>query len=186
MSVNGEPEKKPSWYERLKGAVGKSKRVQAVWDRMHSVGAFTPILDMDDTEARRGELRLIMNEIQKDWMETFDPDKAEELTPEMVKMFKQRCNNRVFAMFFSVGSPWYRGLDDRELARKVRAYLELWNYVGDHLSFVDDMYMWSMQLVNLSWKALDVTNVPPIFLETHTVVQPASQRVKLSEEVKEY
>lgn len=179
-------EPKPSLFQRIKSRIRKSPRVEHGFNRMSKEAGFIPLYNIDDTEARRGELQLIWDAIQEERNDLFDPDHVDLLTPEKVREFKRRCNNRVFALFMSVGSPWYRGLDDRELARKVKAFLELWNRVGDHESFVDDVFMCAMQLVNLSWKALDVTNTPPYIIETKTIIQPESKRVKLSEEVQTY
>lgn len=184
--MSQEQVKKPGRWERIKGFVSRSPRIKSAWQRMHKEGGFIPLLNIDDLEARRAEIRSILDEIEKDFLELRSPEKIGELTPEKIRDFKRKMNNRVFAMFFTAGSPWYRGLDNRELARKVKAYLELWNYVGDLDAFVDDVFMCSMQLLNLSWQALDVTNTPPYILETHTVIQPETKRVKLGEEVKEY
>lgn len=103
--------------------------------------------------------------------------------PEGLKAFKFRVVNKIHASFFCSGSPWYSSLDDRKLARKVKAFLELWNYVAEMPSFVDDLYMCRMQIVHLSWETLDVTNTPPILIETRTTIQPESNRASVSAEV---
>lgn len=214
-------EKKPSYWQRLRGAFSRTPQMQDTWNRMKRAGGFIPLLDFDDTESRRAELRLILNDIQKDF-ETlgmgncYECSKVETcnffqatLTQSSTQMLevlntkkdccvkttpyefdvvrhKIRTVNRVFALFFSAGSPWYRGLDDRELAKKVKAFLELWNYVGDNEAFVDDLFMCSMQMLNLSWKALDVTNVPPYIIESKTVYEMKGERVDLQKEVETY
>lgn len=176
-------EKKQGFWSKLKGAFSRTPRLQETFDRMHKVGGFIPIFNVDDTEARRAELRLVLSDIEKEFLDIKPSDKD---FAEKVKLYKKHTVNKVFALFFCAGSPWYRGLDDRELAGKVQAFLELWNYIGDHDAFVDDMFMCAMQLLNLSWKALDVTNTPPYLIETKTTVMPPESRIKLTDEVREY
>jgi len=133
---------------------------------------------MGDTEERRIKLDETTQKIQQMYEKLYDPTKRKP-SAKKERAFKQACNRLVFNLFFSVGSPWYRGLDDRELAKKVRAYLELWNYMGDMEAFTDDLYMCSMQLIHLSYKSLDVTQTPLYIIESQTkyVVNPEDRRV---------
>ena len=178
-----ETEEKPSRlrraYNRLAGK-GETRK-ETAWGRMHKEGGFIPLQNMGDTENRTNELQRITDQIQEDYKATFEEDGVllVDVDPLKERAYKKRCNLRVFNLFFMIGSPWYRGLDDRELAKKVKAYLELWNYIGDLEEYTDDLYMCSMQLVNLSWKSLDVTQTPLYVIETSTkyVVQPEDKRV---------
>jgi len=156
-------------------------RKETAWKRMHLEGGFIPLQNLGDTESRRLRLQEITKEIEDDYKQTYQTKKGNlrKPSPRQERAFKKRCNLRVYNLFFSIGSPWFRGLDDRELAKKVRAYLELWNYMGDLEEFVDDLHMCSMQLVNLSWKSLDVTQTPLYIIESQTkyVVNPEDRRI---------
>ena len=176
-------EEKPSRLRRVYDRItGKGEtRKETAWKRMHREAGLIPLQNMGDVEARTEILKTVTSEIQVDYKETFET-KTGRLripNPKQERAYKKRCNLRVFNLFFMIGSPWYRGLDDRELANKVRAYLELWNYIGDLEEFTDDLYMASMQLINLSWKSLDVTPTPFYIVETSVkyVVNPEDKRM---------
>jgi len=149
---------------------------------MKRVGGLEPLMNIDDVESRRLELMDVLEQNEKDRMDIFAPDKIQNLTPAKVRAYKMTVNNRVFSLFFTAGSPWYRGLDDRELAEKVAIYLRIWNLVGDSLSYVNDLFMCSMQLLNLSWKVIDVTNTPPYIIEAKTVINMSGDRANVGEE----
>jgi len=188
-------EEKPSRLRRAYNKLtGKEEtRKQTAWGRMHLEGSFIPLQNMGDTEARTLELKSVTNDMQEDYRKTYETKKGNLRKPSVrqEKAYKKRCNLRVFNLFFRIGSQWYRGLDDRELAKKVKAYLELWNYMGDLEAFTDDLYMCSMQLINLSWKSLDVTQTPLYLIESQTkyVVTPEDTRIKsldFEKEAKDY
>ena len=172
-------EEKPSRLRRVYDRItGKGEtRKETAWKRMHLEGSFIPLQNMGDTESRRLRLEEITKEIETDYNTVYQV--GHKVSKAKERAYKKRCNMRAYNLFFSIGSPWFRGLDDRELAKKVRAYLELWNYMGDLEEFVDDLHMCSMQLVNLSWKSLDVTQTPLYLIESQTkyVVNPEDRRV---------
>lgn len=174
-----EPEQKQGLLSRIRQRISRTPRMQESWKRMHREGGFIPIFNTDDVEIRRREIYDTMEEIKG---EMLDAD-----TPEKRLRVKEKSALRIYSLFFTTGSPWYRGLDDRELAKKAQAFLELYEYVNDiGGGFIDDLFMCGMQLLNLSWKALDVTNVPPYIIETHTTITEQPKRVQLKEEVQEY
>jgi len=164
-------------------------RKETAWKRMHLEGGFIPLQNLGDTESRRLRLEEITKDIEEDYKKTYQTKTGNLRNPTLLqeRAYKKRCNLRVYNLFFSIGSPWFRGLDDRELAKKVRAYLELWNYMGDLEEFVDDLHMCSMQLVNLSWKSLDVTQTPLYIIESQTkyVVNPEDRRVSTLRDAEE-
>lgn len=216
-----EEPKKPSLFERIKRKFSRTPDMHETWNRMKKEGGLIPLFDMDQTESRRSELRLVLSEIQEDFFNldkgncyecqkvkgcaffnvtSMRKDLEKSAMMELLKTPKECCRkivsyeedvmkhkirtvNRVYALFFSAGSAWYRGLDDRELAGKVKAFLELWNYVGDNDVFVDDLFMCAMQLLNLSWKALDVTNVPPYIIEAKTTYEIKGPRAEIGDVV---
>jgi hypothetical protein len=192
--LSEENERKPSRWQRFTGVFrrGESPRTKGAFSRLKVEGGFTNLFNVDDVEQRRNEIMFVLKEIETDEENLYKDNQGnfKSPLPEEVKAFKQRVNHRVHLLFMGVGSPWYRGLDDRELAKRVRAYLEVWNYAGDLEAFVDDFYMWGMQLLNLSWKALDVTNTPPYIIESSTkyVVNPEDNRIKSlkDQDIEEY
>lgn len=149
--------------EEKKGIVQKFKdkiwsrtpRAQSTFDRLHKEAGFIPLLNMTDTESRRGEIKVLLGEA-KDAI--LDPDKKKAVT------------NKVFSLFFTAGDPWYRGLDNRELAKKVVCFLENVTDVGHLDAFIPDLFEEAMQLLSLSWQALDVTNTPWYIIETKPIV----------------
>lgn len=95
-------------------------------------------------------------------------------------------NFKVFALFFIAGSQWMRGLSDRETAKKVKAYLELFQRVSDMESFTSDLFTCSIQMLHISWKPEDVGSLPPYLIETKTVIQPERQWGANLDQMKEY
>jgi hypothetical protein len=66
-------------------------------------------------------------------------------------------------------------LDDRELAEKVSSFLANCTDCGYLEPFMPDLFEEAMQLLHLSFKALDVTNTPPYIIESRPILTP-SQR----------
>ena len=149
--------------EEKKGVLGSIKdkiwrrtsRAQSTFDRLHKEAGFIPLLNMTDTESRRQEIRTLLSDAET---AVLDPQKQKEVT------------QKVYALFFSAGNPWYRGLDNRELAKKVVCFLENVVDVGHLDAFIRDLFEEAMQLLSLSWQALDVTNTPWYIVETKPVV----------------
>lgn len=151
--------------EEKKGIVSKiadkiwkrTPRAQSTFDRLHIEAGFIPLLNMTDTESRRQEIRTLLSEGKTD--ETLlSPKKQKKLT------------SKVASLFFTAGDPWYRGLDNRELAQKVVCFLENITDVGHLDAFIKDLFEEAMQLLSLSWQALDVTNTPWYVVESRPVV----------------
>jgi len=126
---------------------------------------FIPIFNVDDLEARRQEIKDSLDEAE---IAKFEPDKQRGV---VVKTFK---------LFFSAGNPWYRGLDNRELASKVSDFLAQYTDLGYMDEFIPDLFEESMHLLSLSWQALDVTNTPPYIIESRPIIQANQGGIDLS------
>ena len=152
------PQQPPSRWDLLKSIFGRRPpRTETMMSRLHYEAGLIPILNEDDTEARRQEIKDLLIEIR---MDLFDESKQKEVV------------SKVYALFFYAGDIWYRGLDNRELAEKVVCFLENFKDVGHLDSFVPDLHEEAMQLLSLSFQAGDVTNTPAVFIDTKPIVAP--------------
>lgn len=131
--------------------------IQAQWQRLHKEAGLIPVLNQTDTETRRQELKTLLTDGEAS---VFDIDKQKALV------------KKVYALFFSAGSPWYRGLDNRELAEKVSFFLENYTQIGDLDCFTRILFEEAMMLLNLSWQTLDVTNTPMVIIESRPFLAP--------------
>lgn len=93
---------------------------------------------------------------------------------------------RLFRAFMTVGGPWLRGLDNRELAKKTVAFFELETLIGHLPAFYPDLKFCTQVLINLSWQAIDVTAQTPVLFETKAMIQGQGGRVDLTSEIKDY
>jgi len=82
------------------------------------------------------------------------------------KRMQKSLIENTYRLFFLSGSPWYRGLDNRELTTKVAKFLRLYNEISMLSAFTRDLFMCSMQLLHLSFQAIDVTNTPAYMIQT--------------------
>jgi hypothetical protein len=170
-----EPKKK-SLRERLKETVApwsRPERTEQMYDRLTKSAGMIPLLNVDDTDSRRQEIKHILKEAEDIFFEPLGVEEKED--PELLK--KQRevvkaSAKALFGLFFHAGNPWYRGLDDRELAEKVSCFLANYTEVGYMDEFVPDLFEEALQLLSLSWKALDVTNTPMYIIESRPVIIP--------------
>jgi len=144
-------------------ALYKPPRIQEGFQRLRKEAGFIPLFNIEDVEARRQEIKTILEESK---LSLFDPTKQKEIV------------QRTYALFFSAGNPWYRGLDNRELAEKVADFLENYTEVGSMEEFIPDLLEESMQLLSLSWQALDVTKTPTYIVESQ--LQGSRERVDLT------
>lgn len=153
--------KKKGLRQKISEAIWRPQRTREAFDRMRQDAGFIPIFNIDDLEARRQEIRKILS-IVKD--NIFDPS----LGPDVQRSVVQQT----FQLFFCEGDPWYRGLDDRELAEKVSCFLANCTDCGYLEPFMPDLFEEAMQLLHLSFKALDVTNTPPYIIESRPILTP--------------
>lgn len=134
-----------------------TKRIDDAWGVMKEVGGFRPLFNVRDLEQRRKEIGDILTDVQeKTSNETMEKDVI----------------NKTFKLFFLSGSAWYRGLDNRELTKKVALFLRLHNEVAMLPAFTRDLFMCSMQLLHLSFQALDVSNTPGYVIQVNNVPPP--------------
>jgi hypothetical protein len=117
---------------------------------------FIPWLNVRDLEQRREEINSILTSVE-----------GQTLTEQMQKSVV----DKTFKLFFLSGSPWYRGLDNRELSGKVSKFLQLYNRIGRLPAWTSDLFMCSMHLLHLSFQAIDVTNTPVYITQIMNVPQ---------------
>lgn len=153
--------RKRSLRQRISQAIWRPQRTREAFDRMKQDAGFIPIFNVDDLEARRQEIRKILTVVKNN---IFDPS----LSPDVQRSIVQQT----FQLFFCEGDPWYRGLDDRELAEKVSSFLANCTDCGYLEPFMPDLFEEAMQLLHLSFKALDVTNTPPYIIESRPILTP--------------
>jgi hypothetical protein len=153
-------QKPPSLKERVQAFV-RPERTQEAFSRLHKEAGLIPLLNLDDTEARRQEIKTILKDCEAD---LFDQKKQREVV------------RKDYGLYFSAGNPWYRGLDNRELAEKVECFLENYTEVAYMDEFIPDLFEEAQQLLSLSWQALDVTNTPATFIESRPIIDMKGSR----------
>lgn len=151
----------PSRFEKLKRIFGKkpSARIDDAYGTLREVGVLQPIFNIRDLEQRRTEVGQILEDLE-----------GKTLTLDIQKS----TIDKTFRLFFLAGSPWIRGLDNRELSKKVALFLRLYNDVGSLRAFTPDLFMCSIQLLHLSYQALDVTNTPAYVIQSTPIFTPAN------------
>lgn len=154
-NINAQPKTR---FTRLKEFVrppDPTKRIADSYGILKEVGGFQPLFNVRDLEQRRKEIGEILTSIQG---------------MTLTKRMRKEVVDRTFRLFFLSGSPWIRGLDNRELTSKVSKFLRLYNEIGTLAAFTSDLFMCSIQLLHLSFQALDVTNTPAYVISTTPMV----------------
>ena len=160
-----QPATKRGFRQKFAETIYRPPRIEEGFKRLRKEAGFIPIFNIEDVEARRQEVRRIL---EKSKLALFDRAQQKEIAQE------------TFALFFSAGNPWYRGLDNRELSEKVACFLENYTEIGDMGEFIPDLFEESMQLLSLSWQALDVTKTPTYIIESQ-VQESSSPPLTFSE-----
>lgn len=132
------------------------------------------LFNVDDTDKRSADIKetLTNREVMSILFEPLKlPVPFHMMTPKQrvihVKMsFVRRTAKKLFALYFYAGNPYYRGLDNRELAEKVAFFLMNYTEVGHLPEFVPDLFEEAMQLLSLSWQEKDVTHTPIYIVES--------------------
>lgn len=150
-------------------------------DRFSKLG-YLPYPKRQQLDMRLFTLMDILGEIEDDLKEM----EKKQLAGEDLKPYAYRSIKRLFRAFMTVGSPWFRGLDNRELAKKAVDFFELETMIGHLPAFYPDLKLCTETLINLSWQAIDVTAETPVLFETRTTIAPESKRVELGKEVETY
>lgn len=91
-----------------------------------------------------------------------------------------------YRAFMSMGSPWIRGLSNRELADKQNKFFKLLMMAGHLPSFYPDIKYCGDIILSYSWQAIDVTPQGPVLFETKAVMKEETARISLGSEVKTY
>ena len=151
---------KPSRWKRLTGALrGAPQHTLEESNRFSRLG-YLQYPKRQQLDSRLYQLEEILNEIE-----------AELETATDATAFKHI--KKLVTAFMTVGAPWFRGLNNRELAKKAVTFYKLESIIGESLSaFYPDLKRCVQVLINLSWQALDVIAETPVLFETRTTVTP--------------
>lgn len=158
--------------QRIAEAIWRAPRVRQAFERMKQDAGFIPIFNVDDVEIRRQQIKTILDGVKT---KIFDPTQG--------PMSKISVIQDTFGLFFCEGDPWYRGLDDRELAEKVADFLANCTDAGYMIEFWPDLFEESLELLHLSWRALDVTNTPPYIIESRPIIGSGQGRQAIEGEL---
>ena len=167
-------EKKKSRLEQVRdtfaGWVGKSKPLTLELSERFKGAGLLKMREQEDRDYRLYTLTLILQDIEKE----YDRITEAGYSTEQLDRFAFRQIKRLFRGFMTIASPWMRGLDNRELAKKAVAFFELETMVGHLPAFYPDLKLCTEALINLSWQAIDVTPQPEIIFESKKteVIQP--------------
>lgn len=133
-----------------------------------------------DRHLRLFYLMNVLEEIEDDLeeMETMtDAQKGKRIARHIKKQYRA---------FMSMGSPWIRGLSNRELADKQNKFFKLLMMCGHLPSFYPDIKLCGDIVLSYSWQAIDVTPQTPMLFETRAMMKEETSRVSLGSEVKDY
>lgn len=127
---------------------GESFQAKTVLGRLEEEG-FKPLIKADVLENRVKELRDIL---------------AKQLKEGDLGAFV----DNVYNLFFTVGSAWFRSMENKFLAKKVNAYLIRYNMERDIDSPVAlrILVREGLYLINLAFAGLDVTPLTPIIIHS--------------------
>jgi len=171
VAVTVVEKKKKGKLERIKetfsGWRGKSKPLSLEMSERFKGAGLLKLREQEDRDYRLYKLTGILETIETEYDHILEGD------GELDK-FAFRHIKRLFRAFMTIGSPWFRGLDNRELAKKAVAFFELETMVGHLSAFYPDLKLCTEALINLSWQAIDVTPPPEIIFESKKteVIQP--------------
>ena len=153
-----EPIKKKGFLGRIKDVVKPPNPTQRIADDfgiLKEVAGLRYLQNIKDLEQRRSEIISILDSIEGQTSN---------------KKMQKKVVERTFRLFFTSGSMWFRGLDNRELTGKVSKFLSLYSEVGHMTAFTHDLFKCSMMLLHLSFQAIDVTNTPAYMIQTTPLV----------------
>lgn len=166
--------------------VNPMDRIEDSYGIMKRVGGFQPLFNIRDLEQRRSEMRDTLSQIHDlehgDIIERLIASPANSgmlselkaLQPKINYHTKRKAVDLAYKMFFEIGSPWYRGLDNPRLSGKVSDFLQLYNEVSNLPAFLPDLYMCAMQLLHVSFNSIDVTNTPGYVMQSTPIIAPTN------------
>lgn len=150
--------------QKIKDFVKKpTERIEDAYGVMREVGGFIPMFNIRDLEQRRQEVKEILELVEgKIGGGGADYQGMKDVV------------QKTYRLFFLSGSPWIRGLNNRELSDKVSKFGRLFNDIGHLPEALSDLFMCSMQLLHVSYQAIDVTNTPAYVIHTTPVLTPSN------------
>lgn len=170
-----------SWIEKFKRWTGRTPQTTLQESDRFSRLGYLQYPKMQDRHLRLFLLIDILEDVDKTLQE------MEALRTDKEKYAKASKNiKRLIKAFQVIGSPWFKGLDNRELAQKQNTFYDVEMRCGHLPAFYPDIKKCVQVLISLSWQAVDMIAQTPILMETKTVVQPQGARIDLGSAVKEY
>jgi len=179
ISVQREETKKGVW-DRLKGIYDRTPSSTLEESKRFSRLGYLQYPKNQKLELRIFELMAILEQIETDL------DGMEGTTLKEEYKRQALTIKRLFRAFMTLGSPWLRGLDNRELAKKAVDYFKLETIIGHLPAFFPDLKLCTEVMLNLSWQAVDVIAQTPVLFETRAIMKEETGRVSLGSEVKTY
>ena len=168
MQVVNEPKKKGA-LERVQSWFKKTPPTTVEESNRFSRLGYMQYPKRQQLDMRLARLQEILEEIET------------ALTVEPIAEVDFKHIRKLVNAFMIVGSPWFRGLNNRELAKKAVTFFKLESMiVGQLPAYYPDLKRCVQVLINLSWQALDVVADTPLLFETRTTVQPSHGGIDLS------
>jgi len=168
-------EKEKSLFQRLRERLSNKPVTTIEESNRFSRLGYLQYPKRQQLDIRLGALAEILESIESE-LRTIE---EKEISGEKLQAYAFKHIKKLFRAFMTVGSPWLRGLDNRELAKKAVAFFELETIVGHLPAFYPDLKLCTETLINLSWQAMDVTAETPVLFETRTIVQPNPYQMTL-------
>lgn len=156
--IDNQPLKKKSRVQIVKELIhppDPTERIADDFGIMKEVAGLRYLQNIKDLEQRRKEIGVLLT-----------VGTGQTTSRRMEKSLIENT----YRLFFLSGSPWYRGLDNRELTKKVAKFLRLYNEVAMLPAFTRDLFMCSMALLHLSFQSIDVTNTPAYVIQTTPLI----------------
>ena len=166
-----------------------SDRINGAFGRLATEAGLSPLFAEQSMEARRADLTNTMqNLINLEFSIAKKKTTIAGVTTETVEIHKlQQIENfeayklaRLFEMFFITGDPWVRGLDNSAISKAVTSFIQLYEEIGHESCFLVTLNACAMQLMHLSWQAIDIDRMPPTLLSSQPLLinQPNVARPK--------
>jgi len=168
VSVTVVEAKEKPWYQRLKDRFSSKPHTTLKESKRFSRLGYLQYPKRQQLDMRLFQLMEILEDIERDFKEIAD----KKLSGEEIEPYAYRNIRKLFHAFLTIASPWFRGLDNRELADKASKFFRLENMIGHLPSFYPDLKRCTETLIHLGWQAMDVVAETPVLFETKTIVQP--------------
>ena len=163
-------EKEKSLWQKTKERLGKPTKQSLTDSERFSRLGYIQYPRRQQLDHRVKDLSSILDSVEAD----LDEIDRKMMAGEPIPPGAYAPIKKLFRAFMVMGSPWFRGLDNRELAKKAVAFFRLETLVGHIPSFYPDLKFCTETLINLSWQAVDVIAETPVQFETKVSVLPSS------------